>query len=257
MESTLQKIIRNLKNPFNSSIIAKYTFGRFRRVVRSYCPICGRGSCSPFISAGMPRRANAFCPSCGSVERHRFIWLCLENEGLLQTVQLSLLHFAPEKCFVPRFEKIFSIGYMTGDIEPGRAKKVVDITNICFESESYNYIVCNHVLEHIPDDHKALRELYRVLRKDGTAFLSVPIKGEITDEDLSVVDPEERTKRFGQFDHVRYYGMDFKTRIESTGFQVSVITPKDVIKNEKLRKLFGINVTEGNAGNILFVARKI
>jgi hypothetical protein len=102
-----------------------------------------------------------------------------------------------------------------------------------------------------------LRELYRVLKKDGTAFLSVPIKGEITDEDLSVVDPDERTKRFGQFDHVRYYGMDFKTRIESAEFQVSVITPKDVIKNERLWELFGINVTEGNAGNILFVARKI
>ncbi|MDR2438255.1 MAG: class I SAM-dependent methyltransferase, partial [Planctomycetaceae bacterium] len=146
---------------------------------------------------------------------------------------------------------------MTGDIEPGRAKKVVDITNICFESESYDYIVCNHVLEHIPDDHKALNELYRVLKKRGTAFLSVPIKGEITDEDLSVVDPDERTKRFGQFDHVRYYGIDFKTRIESAGFQVSVIMSKDIIKNERLRELLGINVTEGNAGNILFVAKKI
>jgi SAM-dependent methyltransferase len=258
METTFQKIIKNLKNPFNSPTIAKYTFGQFRRVIRSYCPICGCGSSSLFISFGIPRRANAFCPSCGSVERHRFIWLCLENEGLLrQTEQLSLLHFAPEKCFVPRFEKIFGIGYMTGDIELGRAKMVVDITNICFESESHNYIVCNHVLEHIPDDYKALKELYRVLKKDGTAFLSVPIKGEITDEDLSIADPDERTKRFGQFDHVRYYGMDFKTRIESVGFQVSVITPKDVIKNERLRELFGINVTEGSAGNIVFVSKKI
>jgi SAM-dependent methyltransferase len=171
--------------------------------------------------------------------------------------ELSLLHFAPEQCLKLRFEKIFGTDYMTGDIEPGRAKKVVDITNICFESESYNYVICNHVLEHIPDDHKALSELYRVLKKGGTAYLSVPIKDETTEEDLSVVDPDERIKRFGQFDHVRYYGMDFKTRIEFVGFHVSVITPKDVIKNEKLRKLFGINVTEGNAGNILFVAKKI
>jgi SAM-dependent methyltransferase len=196
METTFQKIIKNLKTPFNSPTIAKYTFGRLRRIIRSYCPICGRGSSATFISSGMPRRANAFCPSCGSVERHRFIWLYLENEGFLEIEKLSLLHFAPEKCFVSRFEKIFGIGYMTGDIEPGRAKKVVDITNICFESESYNYIICNHVLEHIPDDYKALSELYRVLKKGGTAYLSVPIKGEITDEDLSVIDLDERDRRF-------------------------------------------------------------
>jgi SAM-dependent methyltransferase len=206
---------------------------------------------------GMPKRANALCPSCGSAERHRFIWLYLESEILERDrEQLSLLHFAPEKCFRPLFKKIFGDGYMTGDIGPGRAMRVVDITNICFEPESYHYIVCNHVLEHIPDDQKALSELYRVLKIGGTAFLSVPIKGETTDEDLSVVDPVERDRRFGQFDHVRYYGMDFKTRIESAGFHVSVIMPKDIIKNEKIRELLGINVTEGNAGNILFVARK-
>jgi SAM-dependent methyltransferase len=253
MKTIFQKIIRNLRDPLNSSFIARYIWGPLRWVIRSYCPICNRGSSLPFLRVIIHQRSvDTSCPTCGSFARHRFIWMCLENEGLLEREELSLLHFAPEKCFISKFEKIFGKNYMTGDIRPGRAKKVIDITNICFESESYNYIICNHVLEHIPDDRKALSELYRVLKKDGTVFLSVPIRGETTDEDLSVVDPEERTKRFLQFDHVRLYGMDFKTRIESVGFKVSIITDNDIIKNEKLRKLLDISIYE----NILFVARK-
>jgi SAM-dependent methyltransferase len=167
------------------------------------------------------------------------------------------LHLAPEKCFRPLFAKWFGEdNYMTGDIEPGRAKKVVDITDICFSDESYDYIVCNHVLEHIPDDKKAFSELYRVLKKGGTAFLSVPIKGKTTYEDFSITDPDERTRHFGQFDHVRYYGMDFKERAESAGFSVEVITPETLIGNQAIRVLLGIDITEGLAGNILFRCAK-
>ncbi|MDR1964042.1 MAG: methyltransferase domain-containing protein [Planctomycetaceae bacterium] len=259
MKMIFKKIVQLLKYIFNSPTLAHFTVGLVCSPTKSFCPICQNGNRFSFICSGRLRRPNSVCPVCGSFERHRFIWLCFENywfKNGIDKTEITLLHFAPESCFKQKFHRLFGAGYMTGDITPGRAKKIVDITNIGFPDESYHYIVCNHVLEHIPDDKRALSELYRVLKKGGTAFLSVPIRGETTDEDLSVVDPAERTKRFGQYDHVRYYGLDFKNRIENTGFSVSIFTPGDVIKNEKIRILLGINNTNTMEDNILFIATK-
>lgn len=264
--NTIRRIIIHLRDPFHSPFILPWTLGWFRPRVKSYCPICNAAGIFAFADSfwgggGMPKRINVICPSCGSEQRHRFVWLCLQNywnmEQKSTNVGKNLLHFAPERCFKKRFARWFgNDNYMTGDIELGRAKKVIDITNICFPEGTYDYIVCNHVLEHISDDKKAISELYRVLKKTGIAFLSVPLKGQSTDEDLTVTDPNERMKRFGAPSHVRYYGHDFKNRLESAGFSVSVITPDDIVVNKNLQILLGIH-TESLDENTLFIAQKL
>lgn len=100
----------------------------------------------------------------------------------------------------------------------------IDMTNIQYSEESFSVILCSHVLEHIPEDMKAMKELNRVLTKDGWAILQVPIDRyrESTYEDFSITSPEERQKHFGRFDHCRYYGRDYKDRLTEAGFEVTV-----------------------------------
>ena len=267
----LKKIWREIKRPFRQTFGRHSTVpGRAKNVlegmeniheraannpehVESFCPICRKGSDKPFRPFGLTARSNALCPSCGSLERHRFFWLFFEEtlKNWKKEGNGSLLHFAPEGFFKTRFEQVFGENYLSCDIVPGRAMKVIDITSICLGDETYDYVVCNHVLEHIPDDRQALSELYRVLKKGGVAFLAVPLKGEKTDEDLSITDPQERLKRFAQDDHVRFYGMDIKNRIEGVGFHVSVVNSNTVVPSECLRTVLGIM-----SDDILFVAEK-
>ena len=144
---------------------------------------------------------------------------------------LRLLHFAPEEIFYNRLSANPSIDYVPCDLSPrnfiyGNKTKIVkvDITKIPFEDESFDFILCNHVLEHIPDDALAMSELFRVLAKGGVGIFQVPIdyNRDETYEDFDIVTPEERQKAFGQSDHVRWYGKDYPNRLESAGFKVHV-----------------------------------
>jgi SAM-dependent methyltransferase len=168
----------------------------------------------------------------------------------------KILHFAPESCFSWKLEQLFGSNYITADLDAAKAKLTLDITNIDLASDSFDKIICFHVLEHVPDDKKAMSELYRVLKPDGTIYVMVPIKGNKTDEDLSITDIQERRKRFGQSDHVRFYGMDIKERLEQAGFLVSVITPKEFIPDSQLRTLFGLNAPTSYDDDFLFVLTK-
>ena len=185
-----------------------------------YCPIC-RSRHAQFRPFGTPPRPDALCPSCTALERHRALWLFLERQTTFFTSPcLRLLHFAPEACLESRFRQLVGKGYVTADLLDPKADVRADITDLQFLDASFDVIICSHVLEHVPDDRKAMRELYRVLDDNGQAIVIVPLRGATTEEDLSITDPDERTRRYGQADHVRYYGMDIVDRLQSAGFAV-------------------------------------
>jgi SAM-dependent methyltransferase len=164
------------------------------------------------------------CPVCHSLERHRALWLYLQDQTCLFTENLHVLHFAPEEAFRRALADLPNLNYVTADIEPGQAMLAIDITQIPFASGTFDVILCNHVLEHVPDDRRAIGELYRVLKHGGWAILQSPVdtQRERTFEDPTITSPQERERLFGQNDHVRVYGRDYKARLESAGFAVTV-----------------------------------
>lgn len=186
------------------------------------CPCCG-GQFRRFLTGGSDTpRKNARCPGCGSLERHRLLWLYLINRTTVWSQKITLLHVAPERVLQRLFRGVPTIKYVSGDLDSPLAMLSMDLTSIPFRAAAFDVVLCNHVLEHVLDDRKAMRELLRVLKPGGWAILQVPIKCERTFEDPTVTTPEERLKVFGQRDHVRIYGRDFEERLASAGFQVTV-----------------------------------
>ena len=188
-----------------------------------YCNICGyRFSKFKICNHRNPREAE--CPICKSRERHRhlYIHICSLFPFLKGK---KILHFAPE--------------HVIKNIK-------IDITNIEFNDNYFDYIFCFHVLEHIPDDKKAIKELYRVLKPGGTAYLAVPLGSKFL-EDLSITDPQERLRLYLQEDHVRLYNIATLTkRLEDVGFTVVLSRPNK----------FPSELDSAMLGNIIFIARK-
>lgn len=171
------------------------------------------------------QRNNVLSPSTLSLERHRLLWLYLQNETDFFTAKKRVLHFAPEQCFLKRFKNLKNIDYTTTDLESPIADVKADICNLPFEDNSYDIILCNHVLEHIPEDTKAMKELYRVMKPGGYGVFQIPqdLTRDITFEDDSITDKKERAAIFGQYDHVRIYGRDYFNKLQSIGFKVEEI----------------------------------
>ncbi|MDY0780915.1 class I SAM-dependent methyltransferase [Tenacibaculum sp. IB213877] len=190
-------------------------------------PIDGR-SFKKLLPYGYGRqRENALSPSTLSLERHRLMWLFLKNETNFFTSkkQLKVLHIAPEQCFLSIFRKQKNLDYLTSDLESPIADVKADICDLPFVDESFDVVFCNHVLEHIPDDTKAMQELYRVMKTNGFGIFQIPqdLSRETTFEDDSITDPKERAKIFGQYDHVRVYGRDYFDKLRSIGFKVDEV----------------------------------
>jgi len=201
-------------------------------------PIDGK-SFKTFLPYGYGnQRNNVLSPSTLSLERHRLLWLYLKNETNFFTKNLKVLHFAPEQAFYNRFKKQKNLNYTTTDLESPLADVKADICNLPFESDSYDVILCNHVLEHIPDDIKAMRELYRVLKPGGMAILQIPqdLSREKTFEDNSITDKKERAKIFGQYDHVRVYGRDYFDKLRTIGFKVDEVDYTAKLSKEEVEK---------------------
>lgn len=206
-----------------------------------YCPIC-RSHLQKFVSYG-PTRLECECPVCGALERHRLVWLFLNAEtDLFNGRSKRILHLAPEWSFAEVFLRLRYIDYVSFDIDLPFASVRGDITALPFSNERFDVIYCSHVLEHIPDDRKAMRELFRVLKPEGWFLPDVPLQECSTDEDPSA-GPEERVRRFGQIDHVRFYGHDFKDRLRESGFDVSVHQPAAKMSASK-RLFYGIDDTD-------------
>lgn len=187
-----------------------------------YCPCCD-SNLSRFRPFGLIPRPEALCPVCGSLERHRLMYLYLQAKtDLFDGRHKRMLHVAPE----PQLSRLFSrrpaIEYLSADLQNPAAMVKMDVTDIQYPDESFDVIYCSHVLEHVLDDVTAMAEFYRVLKPGGWAVLQVPITAERTLEDPAVTSPEERERMFGQWDHVRRYGPDYKERLVAAGFLVEV-----------------------------------
>jgi SAM-dependent methyltransferase len=208
------------------------------------CPCC-EGRFSKFLVFGANRRSGAACPGCFSLERHRLLWLYLKNRTNLTSAPLRLLHLAPEYILQNALVNLPNIEYLSGDLAPGEAMVQMDITQIAYPDHSFDAILCSHVLEHIPDDSKAMRELCRVLRPGGWAILHVPLdpKLERTVEAPPDLSPEEREKSFGHHDHRRVYGRDYKEKLEQAGFAVKVDSYSREL-GEQESKQFGLVLDE-------------
>ncbi|NRB82493.1 MAG: class I SAM-dependent methyltransferase [Winogradskyella sp.] len=188
-------------------------------------PIDGKGF-RTFLPYGyVKQRPNILSPSTLSLERHRLLWLYLKYKTNFFTEQLEVLHFAPEQCFLKRFRSLKNITLTTTDLESPIADVKADICNLPFKDNSYDVILCNHVLEHIPDDTKAMQELYRVLKPNGWGIFQIPqdLSRTTTFEDDTITDKTERAKIFGQYDHVRIYGLDYFDKLRTIGFKVDEV----------------------------------
>jgi SAM-dependent methyltransferase len=190
------------------------------------CACCGN-TFREFAPFGGSRRKNAWCPKCESLERHRLLAMYFENKTDIYKKSLRLLHVAPETIFYNKFIKQSNIDYYPADkfnkMYPA-GTHYIDILDIDMPDESFDVIICNHVFQYIDEDLKAMRELYRVLKKGGWAIMQVPInkKLEKTFEDTSITDPVEREKAFGLKDHVRFYALDYADRLREAGFNVKI-----------------------------------
>lgn len=198
-----------------------------------------------FLSYGYgTSRSNVLAPGTLSLERHRLLWLYLQQETDFFSRPQKVLHVAPEQAFMGRFRKLKHLDYTTTDLLSPLADIKADLTNLPFAENTYDMIICNHVLEHIPDDTAAMKEIYRVLKPGGQAILQVPYdrNRETTFQDDSITDPKERAKIFGQYDHVRVYGMDYFKKLENIGFEVQAI---DYTKNFSPQEIENYRLPEG------------
>ncbi|MBC8769690.1 class I SAM-dependent methyltransferase [Arenibacter sp. BSSL-BM3] len=181
-------------------------------------------------------RENVLSPSTLSLERHRLLWLYLKNETNFFTDKLKVLHFAPEQAFYKRFRNLSNITYTTTDLNSPLADVKADICNLPFTDNSFDVIFCNHVLEHIPDDTKAMEELYRILKPGGWGIFQIPqdLGRADTYEDNSITDKKARAKIFGQYDHVRIYGRDYFNKLRSIGFKVEEVDYTKKLSNTEV-----------------------
>jgi SAM-dependent methyltransferase len=185
-----------------------------------------------------------YCPRCHAKARHRRIWLFLEQKTDLFEFPLRLLHVSPEYCFSRRLKKLSNLFYVGGDIAdcPNIAIKM-DLAATPLLSDSFDAVICIHILEHIEDDHRALSELYRVLKPGGWAVISVPLRWDRkTHENAKILSEEERERAFGETGHVRAYGNDFIERLEKCGFRAEVDLGKNV--HQQAREKYGLRDDE-------------
>lgn len=207
------------------SYVVRPVLALFLRGNRYIDPIDGK-SFWKFLPYGYGTpRENVLSPSTLSLERHRLLWVWLERETEFFTKPSKVLHFAPEQAFYKRFREMSHLDYTTTDLNSPLADVKADICDLPFKDNDYDVILCNHVLEHIPDDAKAMSEIYRILKPGGMAILQIPqeLNREVTFEDDSITDPSERTKIFGQYDHVRVYGRDYFDTLRNIGFKVDEV----------------------------------
>ena len=183
-------------------------------------------------------RENALCPGTLSLERHRYLWLYLDRETSFLNQKNKVLHVAPEQVFYQKFKNFSHWDYTTTDLHSPLADIKADLCDLPFADQSFDLILCNHVLEHIPEDKQAMKELYRVLKKGGTLIAQVPLdeNREETYENDAITDPKERSRIFGQYDHVRIYGKDYYQRLKEVGFKAKGVSFLDSLTAEEIEK---------------------
>ncbi len=240
MKKLFKIILNTIPRPIliRLSYVARPVLAFILRGQRYTDPIDGK-SFKTFLPYGYGnQRTNVLSPSTLSLERHRLLWLYLQNETNFFTDKLKVLHFAPEQAFYKRFRNLQNLDYTTTDLYSPLADVKADICNLPFEDNSFDVILCNHVLEHIPDDIKAMQELYRVLKPSGWGIFQIPqdLTRDKTFEDNSITDKKERAKIFGQYDHVRVYGRDYFDRLRQNGFNVEEVDYSTKLTTEEITR---------------------
>ncbi len=216
-------VIKNLvPKPYRRSALGAYQRWMLRGDSVT-CPCCGEHY-ARFLSFGRLQRENAQCPNCLCLERHRTLWLYFQQKTSLFEQPLKVLHVAPETVYYNRFRTMENLDYVTIDLDSPRAMMKMDLMAMTFPDNTFDVVLCNHVLEHVSDDGQAMREILRVLKPGGWAILQVPLDESLgeTFEDPTVTSPQERERLFGQDDHVRLYGRDYARRLAEAGFEVQV-----------------------------------
>jgi len=204
------------------------------------CPVCEK-SFRKFLSYGsdVAHRDNVLCPYDLTLERHRLMWVYLKDKSnFFSADKLDVMHIAPEQCFHGKFKKQKNLNYTTGDLLSPIADLHFDLHKIPLEDNKYDVIFCNHVLEHVDDDHQCMTELFRIMKPGGWGIFQVPIdttRNE-TYEDASITTPEEREKHFWQYDHVRLYGLDYPDKLKAAGFEVEVYDYHKDLPKEQYEK---------------------
>ena len=243
-ETTLKKIFKLILNVIPRPFLIRLSY--FVRPILALLlkgekftdPIDGK-SFRAFLPYGYGKqRSNALSPSTLSLERHRLLWLYLKNETDFYSAHKKVLHFAPEQAFYKRFRNMKNLDYLTTDLNSPLADVEADICNLPFKDDEFDVILCNHVLEHIPDDAKAMQELYRILKPGGMGIFQIPqdLSREVTFEDDSITDKKERAKIFDQYDHVRVYGRDYFDKLRSIGFKVDEVDYTSTLSEEDITK---------------------
>ncbi|MEM9297929.1 MAG: methyltransferase domain-containing protein [Bacteroidota bacterium] len=231
----LRKVPRKYIQLVNGPVLR--VIGFFLQGNKYTCPVINK-SYRKFLPYGrINPRPNALCPGSLSLERHRLLWLFLKAKTPFFENPIHFLHIAPEQCFMKPFERIHGDGYITADLESPLAKVKMDVHQIPFDENTFDAVMCNHVMEHVEDDIKAMREIYRVLKPGGWAIMQVPFfhpLDEATFEDKSITDPREREKVYGQDDHVRLYGKDYPKRIRKAGFTVTEDTFANSLTDQEI-----------------------
>ena len=209
----------------------------FYKGKKKYCPCC-EGYFRKFLPVGIEIRSSGQCPLCGSLKRHRLIFLFLKYKTDFFSNTLKVLHFAPREILQMKFKNMPNLDYISTDLYSSFVMIKMDITDIKFNDNSFDVIICNRVLEHVNNDKTAMKELYRILKPNGWAIIQVPIDYSLekTFEDPNIVNPEERKRLFGQEDHVRLYGRDYIHRLKEAGFTVIIKNFTDELSEELINK---------------------
>lgn len=207
-----------------------------------YCPICKNKNV--FMPFGIVQRPNAQCPVCRGVERHRFLYYIYQKEFLEKKSPIKIMHTAPEKCISDLILNKKNIEYFPTDLHPENYTFInctkEDVTDLTFADESFDFVLSNHVMEHILDEEKFLSELTRVLKKGAKLILTFPIdiKLKETFEDKNIQTDEDRLKFYGQEDHIRVYGLDIieklKTKYDAECVFAEKLLTKDIINKASI-----------------------
>jgi len=240
--SFFKSILNTIPRPFliKASYVVRPIIALYLKGDKFTDPIDGK-SFRKFLPYGYGKqRENALSPSTLSLERHRLMWLFLKDETkFFKTKEkLKVLHIAPEQCFLDIFRNQDNLEYITSDLESPIADVKADICDLPFKDNEFDVVFCNHVLEHIPDDTKAMQELFRVLKNGGFGIFQIPqdLSRAITFEDDSITDKKQRAEIFGQYDHVRVYGRDYFDKLRKIGFRVDEVDYTKKIAPEKLER---------------------
>ena len=213
-----------------------------------FCPCCEQ-SFKTFLpmTAGASNRDNVVCPGCGVVERHRLLWLYLESQTTLLTNPHQLLYLAPTDVLQEKLKQYKNISYLSADLESPLSMQHFDIMDIPITNNSFSFIICSHILAHVKNHKKALKELYRILQPGGILILLDDYESRPkTLEYEEVKTPEERKIAYGQSDRWRLFGKDFLSEITSLGFKLtksdfaSSFTKEETIKYriDKMEKIY-------------------